>query len=342
MELGHEFLCNRYRISTWCLSGHLFQFFIHIYVSGTDLSHWQHKLILFTQKSELMFMKKVYYFSLCIILITLYWISSNMIFLTKDSKAFIFKELEKKSQIPFTLSMDLKTITSDKSYKIIGGGKISTPSDFKSSENPDIFILHGTDNQSIRTFIQSDSFQKPSNHVIIMTTFCLLSILNDNQNLFDSFMDNFKKSGDILKSDGEIFYYLDELSFDIPENLSGIILSFPVDRYFSNVKNYGLAHLLQNDFSITGLENPFRFLELIHFPKPQGFEGTFKELLNGARNDYNQKFKNNILHLDTKRGMVVSKKLFPGMKPKKSNKALPLFTTIRLSSHIYLTGLIRD
>jgi hypothetical protein len=175
---------------------------------------------------------------------------------------------------------------------------------------------------------------------VVITSLALKRCLLEPENpVLAPYLDRFMKSGDIFSDEGKRFYYLDRLTFRVQDNLAGIILQFPEDRYFSRVMNYGLAHLIQNDFSLEGLQNPVRFLETIHFPKPSGFEGSFEELVRLAREEYHGKFLANILSLDSRSGKVVPRKLLPFGAPKRSRKILPCIRAVRLAPGVYFSGL---
>jgi hypothetical protein len=135
---------------------------------------------------------------------------------------------------------------------------------------------------------------------------------------------------------------MDQIQFQVKENLEGIIIAFPPGYYFSKVKNYGLAHLIENDFSVQGFENPIRFLEAINFPKPGNFSGTFEELIALARKEYHEKYLANIVSIDYENGLIVPKDLVPFLPPRKRDKKLPLFKVVKLSGNVYFSGLIRD
>lgn len=289
-------------------------------------------------------MKKSYYVSLFLALVIVYFVADNRIKVAEISNSAQIRELERKDQSHLVPQMDLARLLAAREYAIVGGGTLIVPGDFRPVDvkKAAVLILHGTDYAKMKEFIQNE-FAADSQKTYVITALALKRILLEKSDrFFDAFMERYKKSGDIFVDRGAPFYYMDQIQFYVKENLEGIIISFPFGYYFSKVKNYGLAHLIENDFSIKGFENPIRFLETINFPKPDNFSGSFEDLINLARREYHEKYLANILGIDYKNGMIVRKDLIPFIQPRKKDKVLPLFTVIKLSKNVYFSGLAQQ
>ncbi|EKD28826.1 MAG: hypothetical protein ACD_79C00190G0002 [uncultured bacterium] len=285
-------------------------------------------------------MRKNYYIFLFLSIIVTYYISSNFIFKIYSGKDTSIKIISNQSRLLYKLQLDINTLSSKPTYQIIGNGQLDLPEDLKDTNAPAIYIVHGTNLEVISDFLKNKIINNMPYKIIITALSLKRCLLEDNPNFFENYLKNFKKSGDILKDEGKPFYYLDELNFEVMANMSGIVLAFPDGRYFSKVKNYGLAHLLQSDFSLKGLENPINFLEIIHFPKPKGFTGSFIDLVENAKNEFHSKYLSKIILIDNSKGKIVSKNILPLIEPKKNDKLIPLFKAVQLSDNVYFSGLI--
>lgn len=282
-----------------------------------------------------------FYLFLLFLMGSAYWFSSRFVFPERKSSLVQIRELERKNEEVWVLEDGLKEIQGNMKYSIIGGGKLKIPDGWTEDKgSPDIILLHGTDYNALKKFILEQFEEVSSKKQVIITALAMKRILlEENESLFSGYFESFKKSGDIFNSEGLSFYYLDELELSIKENLSGGIISFPQGYYFSKVKNYGLAHLIQNNFSLQGFENPIKFLEAVHFPKPKGFKGTFQELVEQAGLEYRNKYLSRMILVDYQDGRLVPRDILPFIEPKKADKVLPLFKIIRLSANVYFSGL---
>lgn len=241
----------------------------------------------------------------------------------------------------WALEDGLEAVKGAQKYSIIGGGNLKAPEGWTEDRfSPEVVILHGTDYKALKKFILEGFNSAAETKQVIITSLAMKRILlEETEDLFSGYFDSFKKSGDIFGTEGTAFYYLDELELSMKENLSGGIISFPQGYYFSKVKNYGLAHLIQSNFSLQGFENPIKFLEAVHFPKPKGFKGSFQELVEQAGQEYRNKYLSRMILVDHQDGRIVPRDILPFIEPKKTDKVLPLFKIIRLSSNVYFAGL---
>ena len=282
-----------------------------------------------------------FYLFLWVLMVAAYWASSRFLFPEKKSSLVQIRELERKNEELWALEEGIEAVKGSKKYSIIGGGKLKSHEGWsEDSVSPDIFVLHGTDYRALKKFILEDFSKTAETKKVIITALAMKRILlEENEDLFSVYFDSFKKSGDIFGTEGTAFYYLDELELSMKENLSGGIISFPEGFYFSKVKNYGLAHLIQNHFSLQGFENPIKFLEVVHFPKPKGFKGSFQELVEQAGQEYRNKYLSRMILVDYQAGRLIPRDILPFIEPKKTDKVLPLFKLIRLSSNVYFSGL---
>lgn len=288
-----------------------------------------------------MFKRLFFYLFLLILMCSAYGISSRFVFPEKKSSLVQIRELERKNNEIWALEEGLEVAHGSKKYCIIGGGKLKLAEEWTEDRvSPDIVILHGTDYTALRKFILEEFSKVAETKQVIITALAMKRmLLEENEDLFSGYFDSFKKSGNIFSAEGTAFYYLNELELSIKENLSGGIISFPQGYYFSKVKNYGLAHLIQNNFSLKGFENPVKFLEAVHFPKPKGFKGSFQELVEQAGQEYRNKYLTRMILVDYQEGRLVPRDILPFIEPKKNDKILPLFKIIRLSSNVYFSGL---
>jgi hypothetical protein len=289
-------------------------------------------------------MKKAYYFFLFFALLLAYFWSATHLFVGNVNNGAQIRDLERMDQSQLRLQMNLSDLLPLREYAIIGGGTLNIPADFTrvAVERAAVVIVHGTDYKEIRDYLTKE-LNSNSGKTFILSSLALKRVLMEKSDpFFSSYLERYKKSGDIFNNQGAPFYYMDQIDFSVKENLAGIVISFPVGYYFSNVKNYGLAHLIQNDFSIQGFENPIRFLEAINFPKPAKFSGSFEDLIRLARKEYHEKYLANIVSVDYKNGLVVSRDLLPFIQPRKQDKVLPLFKVLKLSKNVFFSGLLRD
>ena len=289
-------------------------------------------------------MKRVYYLLLLAAITVTYFLSSTYVFVDKVDVGAKVRELERLDQSQLRTQMDMAAALTMRDYAIVGKGQLKMPGDFKRVDvkSASLVIVHGVDYGEMKEYLQRE-FAANSHKTYVITALALKRIaLEQSGRLFDDYLRRYKKSGDIFVDRGEPFYYMDQIQFQVKENLEGIIIAFPPGYYFSKVKNYGLAHLIENDFSVRGFENPIRFLETINFPKPGNFSGTFEELIALARKEYHEKYLANIVNIDYENGLIVPKDLVPFLPPRKRDKKLPLFKVVKLSGNVYFSGLIRD
>lgn len=229
-------------------------------------------------------------------------------------------------------------------YIIYGNGSLKLDQRFESSdfEKADLIIFHGSNAEELATFFKKGRFYLgglAEKKEIIITPLSLWALKNSNYaDLFDKYLENFKKTGDMFNPNGKIFYYMDEFDFNVPNNLSGVTFSIPGEGLFAKIKNFGLGHLLETDFDINkGLKDPLRYLESVGFPKPGGFDGTFEQLVQDAKREYYSKYLPNILDMNPK-GLEISR-VFPNGEKNKNDKYLPLIKVLRLSNNVYLSSL---
>ncbi len=228
-------------------------------------------------------------------------------------------------------------------YVIYGNGHLKLGKNFKNSDldNADLIIFHGADVKQFVIFLEKgekyfENFAEKKE--IIITPLALWALkISEYKTLFNKYINNYKKTGDIFNPNGKVFYYIDEFDFNVQGDLAGITFSIPGNDIITNAKNYGLGHLLESDFSLRGLENPITFLEFIKFPKPKGFEGTFGDLIKQAKKEYHLKYLPNVIAMEP-RGVKISRNLFP-IAPKKKDKYLPLIKVLKLSKNVYLSSL---
>lgn len=287
-------------------------------------------------------MKKLRYIIFFLALIIIYLFSAHYVFKYDKKTSVALKELTMQAKVPFRLNPKCLAIIKNKEYQIIGGANLDLPDGYLSSSSAKLIVLHGINYKEIAGFIQSEKFKDSSNQIIITALALKRCLLEKDSPLFTQYLENYKKNGDILANQGTPFYYLEQLKFKIKDNLSGIVISFPADKYLAKVKNYALAHMIQSNFSLQGLQNPLKFLEAIHFPKPKGFEGSFNDLITLARQKYQINFQDNIIDISFTEGKIVSRKLLPFITPRKANKYLPLFKALKLAGNIYFSGLIKS
>lgn len=289
-------------------------------------------------------MKKLYHVFLSVLIIAVYSVSSRYVFMSRVDNSAQIRDLERLDQSVLQTQMNMSDMLPMRDYAIVGGGVLKVPPDFKRVDvrSASLVIVHGSDYKEMKDFIQGELHLNSTKTYIITALALKRILLEQSDRFFDSYLDHYKKSGDIFVDQGVPFYYMDQIQFHVKDNLEGIIIAFPSGYYFSKVKNYGLAHLIENDFSIKGFENPIRFLEAIHFPKPGNYSGTYEELIGLARREYHDKYLANIVSIDYKNGTIVPKDLVPFLPPRKQDKSLPLFKVVKLSKNVLFTGLMRD
>ncbi len=230
-------------------------------------------------------------------------------------------------------------------YCIIGNGNIKMGRDFQEADfsDADLLIFHGSNAEPFATFLgRGEPYLRDlaKKKEIIITTLAAWALkVSPLKHSFDIYLDNYKTSGDIFNPGGQKFYYLDEFDFQVDPNLSGVIFAIPGKGLLASVKNYGLGHLLESNFSLRGLQNPITFLNQIRFPKPKGFDGTFDNLIAEAKEDYHTKFLPNIIEMDPK-GLKIDRFVFQ-FSPKRRDKYLPLLKVVRLSNNVYLSSVVK-
>ena len=212
-------------------------------------------------------------------------------------------------------------------FNILSDGHVSDS--YKVDSNADTLLFHGCDTKRFCDMLSSNSLKNltEEKNIVVTPLFVNSLMQSDCRDDFKKYIENYKKNGDIYNSSGSSFCFMDEIVFIAKEN-DGVI--FIVNGSYKDIKNYAIAYLLDSNFDTTSLDDPFKFLDLIGFPKPCGVD--YSNFIAGIEFEYKNKYEDNIIEIDSEGGILIRKPL----APKPNYRYLPLIKTMSLGKNTYL------
>jgi len=225
-----------------------------------------------------------------------------------------------------------------------------------SQSNSDLTIFVGTDTTAFCSEIDENLGDFSSSRKVVFTPEFLNALKTSSCSVtFESYLENYRKSGDILDSDGDVFCAMKNLTFDSITSPSGIVFNYPIigegvigvsGSGFNAVKfkKYATAYLINHEsiaFSgvISSLANAVNLNVSLSCP---GVE-TWSDFFDSGKNNYAVKFKPNLIDLEYVSGeaLTLGSGFFGWLENfALGDQVLPRIKVAKLSENIFVCSLL--
>jgi len=228
-----------------------------------------------------------------------------------------------------------------------------------STTNSNMTIFLGTNTNYFCSAINENLSSFSQNRTVIFTPEFLNALKTSSCSAtFENYMDNYRKSGDLLNSDGTVFCGVRNLTFDATTNPSGITFNYtiagvPVGINGTNyngpsLKKYMIAYLMNHpDAEISGVISTFANAINLNVSLSCPGTSSITDFFNSGKGNYTSKFKPALLGINWTAG----EKLEPSdgvggvfgwlLDYALGNQVLPIITAANLSTNkIYVCGVV--
>jgi hypothetical protein len=229
-----------------------------------------------------------------------------------------------------------------------------------STTNSNITVFLGTNTAYFCSAIDNNLSAFTANRKVIFAPEFLNALKTSTCNsTFESYMENYRKSGNILNSTGNVFCGVRNITFDATTSPSGITFNYPIigsgnltiGGYVYNgtqVKKYMIAYLMNNpDVGLSGIVSTFANAVGINWS--QGCSGitSLTDFFNAGKGNYTSKFNQSLLGINWTAGESLKPSGGAGgifgwlLDFALGNQTLPVITAANLSANkIYACGFV--